>query len=41
LHEGVYLFMYRIPIQAVRDQRLVAKGVGGKQSAVGITGRPK
>jgi hypothetical protein len=41
LHEGEYLFMYRIPIQAVRGQRLVAKGVGGKQSAVGITGRPK
>lgn len=37
LHEGEYLVMYRIPMQAVRGQTAVARG-GGKQAAVGVIG---
>jgi hypothetical protein len=40
LHEGEYLVMYRIPMQAIRDQTPVARGEGAKQNAVGVIGGP-
>jgi hypothetical protein len=40
LHEGEYLVMYRIPMQAITCQTLVAKGVNAAQNAFGVIGRP-
>ncbi|KAF2848744.1 hypothetical protein T440DRAFT_400506, partial [Plenodomus tracheiphilus IPT5] len=39
LHRGEYLVMYRIPVQAVRDQRVVARGEGEGWRAVGVVGK--
>jgi hypothetical protein len=40
LHEGEYLVMYRIPMQAIRGQTPMAKAVSAKQNSVGVIGRP-
>lgn len=38
LHEGEYLIMYRIPMQAVRGQMVVARGEVRRESGVGVIG---
>jgi hypothetical protein len=36
VHEGEYLVMYRIPMQAVRGQTVIARGVGKGVGVIGM-----